>query len=366
MSAVVVGWGLRVAPDLDAAAVTRRAVRGDVVPALPTPDPVLPALGARPWRRAGGGTSAGDGIARSRLAVAACEDALAVAGTDPVAAAAPERRAVVLATEFGSESVVAVAQRDLLGTRPARVGPTLFTRSVDNHLLGELARRFGCHGPTVVVAGAVALEVAAGLVARARADVVLVVGSDDLAGPLSLLPGLTGTAARAGTAAQEGAAAQHGTGPDEDLVPVEAAGALCVVPAARAAVPGLRVVRSVQRRRRSAVPFACDAATLTGLLGAPGGDRPALAVLAAGSGRGAAHERDALTRALGDGPVAIAPWRVVGEPFGAKEVGGVAVACEAVRTGAVPRADPAAPVLALATDGAGTCRVTALVPAAPV
>lgn len=351
----VVGWGLRVGTDLDADGAAARvagstdggadgpggSAPAPTVAAAPAPIPFLPGLGPRRWVRADDGDRY-DPACRVRRAVAACDDAVRTVGGDLDAIAPPDRRALVVQTEFGSESVVAAAQLALLTSRPPRVSPTLFSRSVDNHLLGELARHFACRGPAVVVAGAAAVDAARSLLAAGRADVVLVVGGDDLSGPLSLLVGAAGGSA-------------------DDVLPAEVSGALCLVRDAQG-TGALRLAGTAQRRRRSDVPYACDPTALARVLTEHAGPEEVLVLLAASTARGVAAEDAVVVRTLGPGATRVAPWCVLGEPFGGKEVGGIALACAAAS------ADGAASsrgVLALATDGAGTCRVTALVPGAP-
>jgi len=186
----VLGWGTLAAPGRGvgplraAAADTRAALPADGGTAFTVPgsDPAaaLGLRGLRPLSRA------------SRLACVAAADALAHPEPPP---AAPERRAVVLGTRWGSIEPLLGFERMALREGPRRVNPARFPNVVVNVHAGYLGILFAMAGPNVTLCGPVAgLEAvgqASDLLVLDRADCVLAGGTDDL-GP-SLLAAMRGS-----------------------------------------------------------------------------------------------------------------------------------------------------------------------------
>jgi 3-oxoacyl-[acyl-carrier-protein] synthase II len=124
----------------------------------------------------------------TRLALVAAREAVAeedLTGCDPA------RVGVVIGTSAGGGETVERQHGVLLADGPTGVSPLLLPMHLPNMVAGQVAMEFGFRGPNLVVStacasGATAIGVACDLLAARRCDVVVAGGVDALLTPLTM------------------------------------------------------------------------------------------------------------------------------------------------------------------------------------
>lgn len=266
---------------------------------------------------------------QSLLALAAANAAVA---SDPIGLddTTLSRTAIVASSEFGSSSLVDEATTAVVTGGPRALSPLRFARTVQNAVVGDLARHFNVTGPSLALVSESPVPFAVALLMREMADVVICVGVDEIGGlvPLWAADGLLKTEPIGG-----------------GLVPVDSAGALVLrrlvdlqgVNGPWPAIVGIDTARSSKTSESTALRVSRNLGPANKMLPPPMADQDALVIAEEGvaPGRASVHH-DGVSSTFDEWLAShsrATPWQILGEPFGAKPVLGIALAvCALLKT----------------------------------
>lgn len=214
------------------------------------------------------------------------------------------RIGIVTSSEFGPSSVIDAVTTAAVADGPRALSPLRFARSVQNAVLGDIARRYGITGPTLALGGECPLPAALSMMATGAIDAVVCVGVDEIGGALPAwsCDGLLAS-----------------TPEDDGLVPADAAGAIVLRREREVAGRGGRWTRVEEVRTQRGPTPRTDCIPQSS---APCHDESKIVL---GAGRRATRlqpSRD--VRCAGRSHAR--PWSALGEPFAAESVIGIALA----------------------------------------
>jgi 3-oxoacyl-[acyl-carrier-protein] synthase II len=115
----------------------------------------------------------------SQLALLGCKLALEDAGLSKEMIT-PDRTGLVVNTSFGANAAVESYMQKLIEKGPARVSPVIFTRTVTNCALGDVARYYNLKGPSSILLGENSICYGIDLVQNNKADVMICGGFDEV------------------------------------------------------------------------------------------------------------------------------------------------------------------------------------------